>query len=134
MTTLGIVASIDRSSSSVRVATLGVDGVASCFRRSEPLPATRPPPRQSRGKTSHRCDLRSDHLFKAVLKAQAGTPFLRSRKLPAAEESRALILQRRRKTQARDTKARSHRYVIGASADLKHRRGLRLSLVCRNAS
>src|SRR5262249_20118334 len=34
----------------------------------------------------------SEHLFKAVLKAQAGTPFLRSRKLPAAEESRALIL------------------------------------------
>jgi hypothetical protein len=62
------------------VAALGIDGVASVFEAH--LFATREQRDSHIGKKPS-SDLRSEHLFKAVLKAQAGTPFLRSLKLAA---------------------------------------------------
>src|SRR5262245_36530116 len=108
MTTLGIVASIDRSSSSVRVATLASTASHPAF----DVPGIYLPRVQHRDSQSHRCDLRSEYLFKAVLKAQAGTPRCGAASFPTAEESRGLILQRRRRTRARS----ALRYSPGAFA------------------
>src|SRR5262249_27602070 len=85
-----------------------VDGVASCFRRTGHLSAMRPAPRQS--KPSMRLTL--GVLVKGSLKSTSWHAPLRSRKLPTAEESRGLILQRRRRTRARS----ALRYSPGAFA------------------
>jgi hypothetical protein len=92
MATLRIVVSIDRSCSSARVAALGIDGVASVF--DAHLFATREQRDSHIGKKPS-SNLRSEHLFKAVLKAQAGTPFCAASNLQLCANASSVAVEHR---------------------------------------